>query len=90
MFQSLAQELAERDPEQAKPLVCLMDGDRHLWELQRDYLPWAVEILDLYHVTEKLWKAAHCFHPEASLRAEQWVTNISECYLKTKSIPSEG
>ena len=84
VFQSLAQELAERDPTQTKPLVCLMDGDRHLWELQREYLPRAVEILDLYHVTEKLWKAAHCFHPEASLDAEQWVRHHLKLLLENK------
>ena len=33
------------------------------------YLP----ILDLFHVNERLWTAAHCFHAEASPEAEQFV-----------------
>ena len=30
-------------------------------------------ILDLIHVLDKLWKAAHVFHAEGSLEAELWV-----------------
>ena len=73
IFESLATERAQRDPLGKKPLVCLMDGDRHLWSLQREYLPSAIGILDLFHVMEYLWLAAHCFHREASLEAGAWV-----------------
>jgi hypothetical protein len=31
-------------------------------------------ILDVIHVLEYLWKAAYCFHPDASQEAEAWVT----------------
>ena len=84
VFEALAAEHAERDPEGKKPLVCLMDGDRHLWSLQQEYLPEAIEILDLFHVIEKLWLAAHCFHREASLEAEQWVQRKLELLLENK------
>jgi hypothetical protein len=33
-----------------------------------------VGILDLFHVLERLWQAAHCFHPEKTPQAEQFVT----------------
>ena len=55
------------------PVVCLMDGERALWEAQRVYFPEAVGVLDLYHVMERLWTAAHCFHREGSDEAEQFV-----------------
>ena len=84
VFEALAEEQALRDPENKKTLVCLMDGDRHLWSLRQEYLPAAVEILDLYHVMEKLWLAAHCFHQEASLEAEQWVHRHLEMLLENK------
>jgi hypothetical protein len=84
VFESLADESAERDPKGKKILICLMDGDRHLWSLQQKHLPKAIEILDLFHVIEKLWLAAHCFHPEASLEAERWVGHHLEMLLENK------
>ena len=39
-----------------------MDGERALWDMQRDYFSGAVGILDLFHVLERLWAVAHCFH----------------------------
>jgi len=84
VFESLAAEHAQRDPEGIKPLVCLMDGDRHLWSLQQEYLPRALGILDLFHVMEYLWLAGHCFHREASLEAEQWVARHLKMLLENK------
>ena len=37
------------------------------------YFPEAVGILDLFHVLERLWAVAHCFHKEGSDEAEQFV-----------------
>lgn len=60
------------DPE--KPLVYLSDGQEALWAARREWLPErAVDILDLLHVTPRLWKAAHVFHPEGSAEAEIFV-----------------
>lgn len=84
VFESLAAEYAQRDPQGKKTLVCLMDGDRHLWSLQQEYLPGAIAILDLYHVMEYLWLAAHCFHREASLEAERWVGRQLRMLLENK------
>ena len=84
VFESLAAEYAQRDPMGKKPLICLMDGDRHLWALQQEYLPKAIGILDLFHVMEYLWLAAHCFHREASLEAERWVAHHLEMLLENK------
>jgi hypothetical protein len=73
LFCELFDELAARDPDATKPVVCLMDGERALWEAQRAYFPGAVGVLDLYHVLERLWSAAHCFHREGSDEAEEFV-----------------
>ena len=32
-------------------------------------------ILDIFHVLERLWQAAHCFHPEGSEEARAFVTD---------------
>lgn len=84
VFESLATEYAQRDPKGKKPLVCLMDGDRHLWSMQQEYLPKAIGILDLFHAMEYLWLAAHCFHREASLEAEDWVARHLKMLLENK------
>ncbi len=58
--------------------VCVMDGQRSLWELKQRFqsdLP-IVEILDLLHVTSRLWKAAHLFHPGDLARAEAFVREL--------------
>jgi hypothetical protein len=78
LFLELAVECHDRDPTHQKPLVCLLDGERQLWDLQRHWLPRAIGILDIFHVTERLWTAAHCFHSESSPEAPQFV----ERYLR--------
>ena len=55
--------------------LCLFDGEAALWGVQDEWLPRAVGILDLFHVLERLWAVAHCFHPEKSREAEQFVTH---------------
>lgn len=67
-------ELYLRGRARDKPLVYLADGQEALWEARRDWLPErAVNILDLLHVTPRLWQAAHVFHPEGSQAAEDFV-----------------
>lgn len=57
-----------------KPLVFLADGQEALWQARREWLPKrTVEILDLLHVTPRLWQAAHVFHREGSQDAEDFV-----------------
>lgn len=73
LFDWLASEVEERDLQQKKTVVCLMDGQQSLWYWQRQRLQRAVGILDIYHVIERLWEAAHCFHRESSLEAEEFV-----------------
>ncbi len=74
IFCALFQDLNLRNAGHDWPVVCLMDGERALWEAQRVYFPEAVGILDLFHVTERLWTAAHCFHAEGSDEAEEFVS----------------
>ncbi len=72
-FGALFQDLNLRNVGHDRPVVCLMDGERALWEAQEVYFPEAVGVLDLFHVMERLWTAAHCFHREGSDEAEQFV-----------------
>jgi hypothetical protein len=68
-------ELARRNPRQGKETVYLHDGQEALWDACREHLPHnnSVEVLDLLHVTPRLWQAAHLFCREGSQEAEAFV-----------------
>lgn len=77
-FAWLIGELYLRGRGEDKPLVFLADGQEALWEAWQDWQPpraakRVVNILDLLHVTPRLWKAAHVFHKEGSKAAEDFV-----------------
>jgi hypothetical protein len=85
LFDQLGSEVESRNVDQKKPVVCLMDGERALWTAMRQWLPEnTIGILDLYHVMEYLWKAAHCFHAENSNEAENFVTDRLRMLLQGK------
>jgi hypothetical protein len=73
LFCPLSTELLLRNLGHDRPVVCLLDGERSLWDAQRVYFPEAVGILDLFHVLERLWAVAHCFHTEGSDGAKRFV-----------------
>jgi hypothetical protein len=67
-------ELYLRGRARDKPLVYLSDGQEALWDARDEWLPErAIGILDLLHVTPRLWQAAHVFHAEGSQDAEEFV-----------------
>lgn len=69
----VATEVRARDPNCDKRIVLVIDGERALQQRAARALPTAVEVLDLLHASEKLWKAAYCFHKEGSREAKEWV-----------------
>lgn len=75
VFGWMTDELAERNVGARKPIVCIMDGEKALWEaitvFQAD-LP-RIEILDVLHVTPRLWTAAALFYPGDQHAAETFV-----------------
>jgi hypothetical protein len=69
------QEVRQRRGDLQKETVRIMDGQESLWEASdvlQDDLP-KVDILDLLHVTPRLWDAAHVFHKPQSKKAEAFV-----------------
>ena len=67
-----------RDPERKRRWVVLVDGyPDQLRRVKKAVKEVGVDvtiILDLIHVLEYFWKAAHCFHKEGTPALEQWVT----------------
>ena len=78
VFDWLAEEVRQRDPRKRRTVVAIMDGETKLRDLQEQKIGRAVGILDIWHVTEYLWKLAYCFHSEGSEEAEAFV----ETYLR--------
>lgn len=66
-----------RDPRHRKQWVALVDGDRHqlanVRKLARRYRVKVTIVLDIYHVSEYLWKAAHALNPDDSNERKRWV-----------------
>jgi hypothetical protein len=87
LFLWLADEVIRRNPQGSKPLVFLSDGERALHDRQGEFLPEdTICILDLFHVMERLWKAAWCFFDEATQKREahQWVEKHLRMLLEGK------
>ncbi len=68
IYDWLSQESVLRNPKGRQPTVHICDGQEALWQARGDYLPDknAVDILDLLHVTPRLWQAAKLFYGERS------------------------
>jgi len=78
VFDWLAKEVQQRDRQEQRTVVAIMDGEAKLRDLQELKISRAIGILDIWHVTEYLWKLAYCFHPEGSAAAKAFV----ETYLR--------
>jgi len=74
VFSSMADDVAARR-QGGQKIVCVMDGQPSLWAARRSHLPGdnVVEILDLLHVTPRLWEAAYRFHREGSAEVAPFV-----------------
>jgi hypothetical protein len=66
VFDWLWWEFAQRNPRLMRPAVCLCDGQEALWQACAESVadPERVEVLDLLHVTPRLWQAARLLYGE--------------------------
>ena len=81
---------AERhDPERVKRWVVLVDGaETQLALVEAGAAAYGVDvtvILDIIHVVEYVWKAAHVFHREGSPDAAHWAWTRVQSILEGKS-----
>jgi len=82
-------EALRRDPERRRPWVVLLDGQRdQIKRVQRaarkNGAPVTI-VLDIVHVLEYLWRAAHAFHVAGSVEAETWVSHRLHALLNGRS-----
>ena len=84
LFLEMAVECYLRNPKHKKPLICVMDGERQLWNLAQEWFPRAIGILDLFHALKRLWEVADCLPAKESSEAEQFVTHHLRMLLEGK------
>lgn len=84
LFCSLALECNQRDPTRQKTLICLLDGEHSLWDMQRYWFQRAVGILDIFHVSERVWGVAHCFQKQGTGAAQIFATHHLRMILDGK------
>jgi len=75
IFSWFSEQAKLRNPRGPKKVVGVMDGERALWKMLVALIAGVVCILDLFHVLERLWQAAHCFHPQGSDEAKAFVSD---------------
>lgn len=56
-----------------KLIQIVTDGDNDLERYVKDLFPRAIHTIDIFHVTEYLWKAGGCLYKEGSKELEEWV-----------------
>jgi hypothetical protein len=68
-------EFAQRNPHLRRPTICLCDGQEALWQACAEAVsdPDRVEILDLLHVTPRLWLAAKTLYGAKSSQVVPFV-----------------
>lgn len=65
-------EAQRRGLDAAKQVVVIGDGAHWIWRLADEHFPQAIQILDWYHVTTYVWKAAHAIYGETSDMGRRW------------------
>jgi len=75
VFIEMAMDVNTRDPDRQRTLVCLMDGEKKLWDLQREWLGRSVEILDLFHALKRVREISKIVLPKDKSRREAWVSD---------------
>ena len=84
VFDWLAKEVQQRDPQEQRTVVAIMDGETKLRDLQELTIGRAIGILDIWHVTEYLWELAYCFYRDGSDEAEAFVGTYLRKLLEGK------
>jgi len=65
-------------PGSGKLIQIVTDGDNDLERYIEEYFPEAEHTIDVYHVTEYLWKAGQCLYREGSDELTEWVEEQKE------------
>jgi hypothetical protein len=65
-------EAQRRGIEQAQRVIVIGDGAHWIWNLADEHFPGATQILDWYHASAYVWRAAHALFGEGTDFAKHW------------------
>ncbi len=85
IFNWLVTENEQRNPDNIKPVVIIMDGQPSLWTAAEKLPDKRIEVLDLLHATPRIWDAAGLFykkHEEKLEFIEERVLRILQAKVK--------
>lgn len=63
--------------EPEREVVIIADGAKWIWDWAKKY-PWAIGIVDYYHVREHVWEAARALHGDGTSEAAIWVKEVMD------------
>jgi hypothetical protein len=69
----LALEAYRRGVEGAAAIAVLGDGAEWIWNLAAEHFPTAVQIVDWFHASERVWELGHALHGAGTAEAAIWV-----------------
>jgi hypothetical protein len=64
--------------EWASVKIVIGDGAVWIWNLADQHFPGAIQIVDLYHAREHLWKIAAWLHPNNAAAKKLWITPLKD------------
>lgn len=77
-------EASKRGSENAKEIVALGDGSKWIWGLVQMHFPGAVEIVDWFHATERIWEIAKLVYGEGTTQSSRWANKQIDLLQKGK------
>lgn len=69
----LAVEAHHRGLEGAGQVAVLGDGAAWIWNLAREHFPTAVQIVDWFHASERIWELGRALHGDGTEQTAAWV-----------------
>jgi hypothetical protein len=70
--------------ERAQQLVAVGDGAAWIWRLVAEHFPQAVQIVDVWHAKEHVWKVAHAVFGAATPQARAWAEQACRLLVEGK------
>ena len=61
-----------------KRVLAIADGAVWIWNLADDHFPGAIQIVDLYHARQHLWKIAALLHPQDAVAKKLWMIPMKD------------
>ena len=65
-------------------VIFIGDGARWIWKLASHHFPEAIQIVDFYHATERLWSLSRAIYGEGTKACKDWARRRIKYLLKGK------